>query len=64
MNSIMDLLNDKTIIVIAHNLDSIKNFDRIIALKNGEIIGQGTFYDLLENNLYFKDLYYSIVKCE
>lgn len=31
MNSIMDLLNEKTIIAIAHNLDSIKNFDKIIA---------------------------------
>lgn len=62
MNSIMDLLKEKTIIAIAHNLDSIKNFDKIIALKNGKIIGQGTFYELLENNLYFKDLYYSNVK--
>lgn len=64
MNSIMDLLNEKTIIAIAHNLDSIKNFDKIIALKNGEIIGQGTFSELIENNLYFKDLYYSNVKSE
>lgn len=64
MNSIMDLLNEKTIIAIAHNLDSIKNFDKIIALNNGKIIGQGTFSELIENNLYFKDLYYSNVKSE
>ena len=36
INSLLRLKN-KTIISIAHNLDSLKNFDKIIELKNGNI---------------------------
>jgi ATP-binding cassette subfamily B protein len=45
----------KTIIIIAHKLQSIKNADKIIALKKGEIIESGTHQELLENkNYYYK----------
>ncbi|EST10257.1 ABC transporter ATP-binding protein [Sporolactobacillus laevolacticus] len=59
MAQLAELLHDKTVIVIAHRLNIIRNFKRIIAFKNGEIIGQGDFPTLLETNPYFHELYYA-----
>jgi ATP-binding cassette subfamily B protein len=59
MTHVMELLHDKTVIVIAHRLSSIKNFKRIIVFKDGEIMGQGDFPKLIKNNLYFHELYCS-----
>lgn len=43
----------RTSIIIAHRLSSIQNSDRIVVMKKGEIIEQGTHKDLLNsNNLY------------
>jgi len=57
MNRLMDLLQNRTVIAIAHRLNSIRRFERIIILKEGQVIGQGKFNDLLDNNEYFRDLY-------
>lgn len=45
-----------TIVSIAHRIQSIKNFDKIYILKNGEIIDSGTYNSLVENSIYFKNL--------
>ena len=45
-----------TIISIAHRIQSIKNFDRIYILKDGQIIDCGTYKSLLERSIYFKNL--------
>ena len=42
---------------VAHRLASIKEFDRIIVFRDGKIIGDGTFEELLVNNGYFLELY-------
>ena len=47
---------DKTTIVIAHRLSTIKNADKIIVLKEGEIIEQGSHEELIKLNSYYKDL--------
>ena len=39
---------DRTTIIIAHRLSTIKNADRIIVLKDGEIIEQGTHSELIK----------------
>lgn len=57
MKQVMNCLQDKTVIVIAHRLNSIKNFGRIVAFKEGEIIGQGSFDELIAVNSYFEELY-------
>ena len=41
------LAKGRTVITIAHRLETIRNADRIIVMKEGEIVDQGT-YDLLE----------------
>lgn len=57
MKSIMSKLKDKTVIAIAHRLNSISGFDRIILFREGKIVGQGTFEELLHTDSYFKELY-------
>lgn len=49
---------NRTTITIAHRLSTIKKADKIIVLKGGESIEQGTHDELLE----FEGLYHSLVK--
>lgn len=62
MNEVMDLLKEKTVIAIAHRLDTIKDFERIIVCKEGNIMGQGSFDELMLHNTYFKTLYNGSIK--
>ena len=58
MKNIMTRLKDKTIIAIAHRLDSVKSFDNIIVFKDGEIVEEGPFEELLANAQHFHELYH------
>lgn len=60
MKNILKRLKNKTIIIIAHRLETIKEVDKIFLLKNGKILEQGTFKELLQENTYFKELYRSV----
>ena len=62
MKSVMQKMKDKTVIAIAHRLNSIAGFDRIILFKEGRIVGQGPFEELLHTDSYFMDLYNANVK--
>ena len=57
MKSVMQKMKDKTVIAIAHRLNSIAGFDRIILFREGKIVGQGTFEELSHTDSYFKELY-------
>lgn len=57
MKSVMQKMEDKTVIAIAHRLNTIAGFDRIILFREGKIVGQGTFEELLRTDSYFMDLY-------
>jgi len=54
--SIEQLSKGKTTIIIAHRLSTIQNADRIIVLKSGEIIEEGTHESLIKNNGYYSHL--------
>lgn len=58
---IMDNLNaifvNKTVIVVAHRLSTVKNADNIIVLDHGKIVEMGTHTDLVARRKY----YYSLV---
>jgi ABC-type multidrug transport system fused ATPase/permease subunit len=51
------IMEDRTAIVIAHRLSTVKNADRIIVMKEGEIIEQGTHDGLLAQQGHYADLY-------
>ena len=48
---------NKTIIAVAHRLETILDFDRIVVLDQGAIVEQGTPRDLLERSDVFRGLY-------
>ena len=54
--SIAKMTHHRTTIVIAHRLSTIQNADRIIVLKSGEIIEEGTHESLIKNNGYYSQL--------
>ena len=51
------VLADRTSIVIAHRLSTIRHADRIIALRNGEIIEEGNHEGLLARGGHYAELY-------
>ena len=55
-NSLAELMKGKTVIAIAHKLNTLKKMDRIIVLENGKIVEQGTHNDLIKdiNGVYKK----------
>jgi ABC-type multidrug transport system fused ATPase/permease subunit len=53
----LDRLSEgRTVITIAHRLSTIRNADRIIVLRNGDIIEQGNFPSLLAQGGVFAEL--------
>jgi ATP-binding cassette subfamily B protein len=61
LSNLSNLMKNKTSILIAHRVSTIKNADRILVMDNGEIVEQGThtnlmalkgvYFDLFENQL-------------
>ena len=49
-----DLLKDKTVIVIAHKLETIKNSDQIIVMDKGSIENVGTHKELMKSSSIYK----------
>jgi ATP-binding cassette subfamily B protein len=43
---------------VSHRVSSAKNADKIIILEDGEIIQQGTHFQLLNEEGYYKELYW------
>ena len=50
MEKINKLRKDLTIISIAHRLNTIKNCDIVFRFKKGQLVAQGTFDELFDNN--------------
>lgn len=57
MKSVIQKVKDKTVIAVVHRLNFISNFDRIVVFREGKIVEQGTFEELLHTHSYFMDLY-------
>lgn len=57
-NATDELTKDRTSIIIAHRLATVKNADKILVMNKGEIIEVGSHKDLLKNpEGYYKKLY-------
>jgi ATP-binding cassette subfamily B multidrug efflux pump len=52
-----NLLEDRTAIIIAHRLSTIRNVDRILVLKQGTLVEQGSHDDLLARGGLYASLY-------
>ena len=51
------LLEGRTAIIIAHRLTTIRNVDRILVLKRGELVEQGSHEQLMQQNGLYASLY-------
>lgn len=60
-DSLKRLMKNRTSFIIAHRLNTITQADKIILLKNGKIVEQGTHYSLLEQRGQYFQLYKGVV---
>lgn len=51
-----NLFAGRTVIVIAHRLQTVKNADEIIVIESGQIKERGTHTSLLKKNGYYKKM--------
>jgi len=57
--AMLSLMKDKTCIIIAHRLSTVKNADTVLVLKDGAILQQGTHETLVSTPGFYHDLYYA-----
>ena len=55
--AIKNLVRDKTLIVIAHRLQSIAEADQILVMQDGKIIERGTHQTLMSGDTEYKSLW-------
>lgn len=57
MAAVQAAMRGRTTIVIAHRLSTIQNADRILVLRDGQIVEQGSFAELISRDGFFNYLY-------
>jgi len=56
MDAVHDLTGQKTLIMIAHRLKTVKKCDQIHIMEKGQIVDSGTYEQLIERNKNFKEM--------
>lgn len=56
IDSLERLRGDRTILMIAHRLTTVKNCDIIYLMEEGQVVGKGNYEELLENNEKFRKM--------
>ena len=56
-NSMEKMMNIGTMLIVAHRLSTIQHADRIIVINHGEVIEQGSHFELLEQRGAYYELY-------
>ncbi|MCB9360965.1 MAG: ABC transporter ATP-binding protein [Flavobacteriales bacterium] len=51
------ITKDRTSIIVAHRLSTVKNANKIMVLDKGEIMEEGSHFELLKKDGYYKKLY-------
>ncbi|MBU4438922.1 MAG: ABC transporter ATP-binding protein/permease, partial [Firmicutes bacterium] len=54
--AIREKFGDKTVLIIAQRISTIKHADRILVLDNGAIVGQGKHEDLVRDCLVYQEI--------
>ena len=62
--SLDKLIKNKTVITIAHKLNTIKNYDQIIVMSNGIIEEKGTHEELMKNRKRYYEMYTEMKKAQ
>jgi subfamily B ATP-binding cassette protein MsbA len=55
--ALANLMRGRTTLVITHDLPTIQNADRILVLKDGRLVGQGTHAELMAQGGEYRTLY-------
>lgn len=56
-NSLEKMMNIGTMLIVAHRLSTVQHADKILVLSHGEIIEQGTHFELLDKKGKYYNLY-------
>jgi ABC-type multidrug transport system fused ATPase/permease subunit len=56
MEAVHNIRSEKTVILIAHRLSTVKECDRIFLMENGRISASGTFGELVSNSTTFRQM--------
>ncbi|MEN7973161.1 MAG: ABC transporter ATP-binding protein [Verrucomicrobiota bacterium] len=56
-DALAKLMANRTSIVIAHRLSTIRHADRILVMRHGELVDQGTHDELMARDGYYRQLY-------
>ena len=56
LNYVHDLRQNKTTLIVAHRISTVKDLDRIVLVEDGKIIGVGTHLELLQNSKAYQDI--------
>jgi ATP-binding cassette subfamily B multidrug efflux pump len=62
--ALLRLMEGRTSFVIAHRLSTIRDADNVVVIRDGEIVEQGTYQQLLDRRGFFHHLYVSQFKGE
>ncbi len=62
--AIAALVRRKTLIVIAHRIRTIMNFDNILVISEGSVCSQGTHKELLKNSREYQNIFFSYIETE
>lgn len=52
-----NLAQGKTVVMIAHRLSTVRNVDRIYVIRDGTVVEQGTYQDLMAQNGLFRQMW-------
>ena len=58
VNNLENFFQDRTVIIVAHRLSTVKHADQILVLNHGQVVEHGTHSELA----YQKGFYYNLVK--
>jgi ATP-binding cassette, subfamily B (MDR/TAP), member 1 len=56
-STLRQIASNRTVIVIAHRLDTIKNADSIAVLDSGKVVEQGTHEELIQSGQLYRSLF-------